>query len=401
MYPEYIGVLLSEVAELRQRPRSAAAAYDAAQAFERKNGFSLLEQTPFSDANALGVKPAYAKRHGLRTIADLRRVKGTVKVGALPEFATRFEGIDRPARRSTACATCARSRSRAAGATPRWTAARSTSRSVFTTEGQLAGDKYVVLADPRGLFASGHVAPIVSRTVLDAHGADLQDGDRRGHRALTTTAMRRMNAAVDLNDDKPAARRRRPSCAPTSSCSPGRARPRRPLACGRMADAIRVAVCDDARAVKFFLRHVLEEDGDIEVVSATSTGAEALAQLATCPADVLLLDLVLPDVPEPAMLVSQIRERSPRTAIVLISNMPPFSLEKEAERLQTDGWMPKAAKPAQLRDAVRRARCHLGLRAAASRPCAAGVRRRSWPGAGRSEQAAWLYLGAQRERSCR
>ena len=34
MYPEYIGVLLSEVAEERQRPRSAQAAYDAAQAFE-------------------------------------------------------------------------------------------------------------------------------------------------------------------------------------------------------------------------------------------------------------------------------------------------------------------------------------------------------------------------------
>jgi DNA-binding NarL/FixJ family response regulator len=122
-----------------------------------------------------------------------------------------------------------------------------------------------------------------------------------------------------------------------------------------MADAIRVAVCDDARAVKFFLRHVLEEDGDIEVVSATSTGAEALAQLATCPADVLMLDLVLPDVPEPAVLVGQIRESAPGTAIVLISNMPAFSLEKEAGRLQTDGWMPKAAKPAQLRDAVRQA----------------------------------------------
>jgi DNA-binding NarL/FixJ family response regulator len=120
-----------------------------------------------------------------------------------------------------------------------------------------------------------------------------------------------------------------------------------------MADAIRVAVCDDARAVKFFLRHVLEEDGDIEVVSATSTGAEALELLATCPADVLLLDLVLPDVPDPATLVAQIRESAPGTAIVLISNMPPFSLEREAERLQTDGWMPKAAKPPQLRDAVR------------------------------------------------
>ena len=71
-----------------------------------------------------------------------------------------------------------------------------------------------------------------------------------------------------------------------------------------MTATIRVAVCDDARAVKFFLRQVLEEEGDIEVVSATSTGEEALVQLADCRADVLLLDLVLPDVPEPAALVA-------------------------------------------------------------------------------------------------
>lgn len=122
-----------------------------------------------------------------------------------------------------------------------------------------------------------------------------------------------------------------------------------------MPGPIRVAVCDDARAVKFFLRQVLEEEGDIEVVSATSTGEEALVQLADCRADVLLLDLVLPDVPEPAMLVERIRESTPDTAIVLISNLPPVSLEKEAERLGTDGWMPKAAKPAQLREAVRNA----------------------------------------------
>jgi DNA-binding NarL/FixJ family response regulator len=122
-----------------------------------------------------------------------------------------------------------------------------------------------------------------------------------------------------------------------------------------MVATIRVAVCDDARAVKFFLRQVLEEEGDIEVVAASSTGEEALEKIASCPTDVLLLDLVLPDVPDPAALVARVRERSPQTAILLISNLPPFSLEKEAERLAADGWMPKAAKPELLRDAVRRA----------------------------------------------
>jgi len=122
-----------------------------------------------------------------------------------------------------------------------------------------------------------------------------------------------------------------------------------------MSETIRVAVCDDARAVKYFLRHVLEEEGDIEVVSATSTGEEGLAALAHCRPHVLLLDLVLPDVPDPALLVGRIRACSPATSIVLISNMPQFSLQQEAERLETDGWMPKAAKPEHLRDAVRAA----------------------------------------------
>ena len=114
-------------------------------------------------------------------------------------------------------------------------------------------------------------------------------------------------------------------------------------------------MCDDARAVKFFLRQVLEEEGDIEVVAVSSTGAEALEQIASCPTDVLLLDVVLPDVPEPAELVGRLREASDGTAIVLISNMPPHRLEKEAKRLEAEGWIPKAAKPAQLRDAVRQA----------------------------------------------
>jgi DNA-binding NarL/FixJ family response regulator len=122
-----------------------------------------------------------------------------------------------------------------------------------------------------------------------------------------------------------------------------------------MDPTIRIAVCDDARAVKMFFRHVLEEEGDMEVVSATSTGRAALDALGRHRPDALLLDLVLPDVADPLVLVRQLRERSPGTAIVLISNMPASNLKEAAERLGVDGWMLKAQKPDQLRDAVRQA----------------------------------------------
>ena len=122
-----------------------------------------------------------------------------------------------------------------------------------------------------------------------------------------------------------------------------------------MDQRIRVAVCDDARAVKLFFRQVLEEEGDIEVVSATSTGRAALDALGRDQPDALLLDLLLPDVDDAGVLVRELRERSPATAIVLISNMPPSNLRDEAGRVGADGWMLKAQKPEQLRAGVREA----------------------------------------------
>lgn len=204
MYPEYVGVLLSEVAEVHARPRSAEAAYEVAKQYEQRSGFTMLAQTPFSDSNALAVKPEFAKRHGLRTIADLRWLKGTVKIGALPEFRTRHEGLEGlrdvyGLRNLEVVAMASNGRYRALDSGEVEVA------SVFTTEGQLAGDRYVVLGDPRHLFASGHVAPILSNDVLEAHGARLQSAIDAVSERLTTPVMREMNAAVDLRDREPAA----------------------------------------------------------------------------------------------------------------------------------------------------------------------------------------------------
>ena len=203
MYPEYVGVLLSEVAEVRSRPRSAIAAYDAAKAYEREGGFTLLAQTPFSDSNALAVMPRFAERNGVRAIGDLRKLKGTVKVGALPEFRTRFEGLEGLREvyelrnlRVTAMEGAERYEALEDGTVD--------VASVFTTEARLADDKYVVLEDPRGLFASGHVAPIVSDETLAAHGPRLQTTVDAVSKILTTPVMREMNAAVDLMGRSPA-----------------------------------------------------------------------------------------------------------------------------------------------------------------------------------------------------
>ena len=202
VYPEYIGVLLSEVANDRSRPSDPQAAYRAAKAFEERRGYTLLGMTPYSDSNALAVTPAYARRHGVRSIADLADVPGTVRIGAPPEFATRFEGLvglsQRYRLRNLRTTPLAIGRQYDALDSGRVDAA-----AVFTTDGQLVDKRYVLLRDPRNVFAAQHVAPVISRAALRAHGAELTTVADAVSRRLTAAAMRRMNAAVVLAGREP------------------------------------------------------------------------------------------------------------------------------------------------------------------------------------------------------
>jgi osmoprotectant transport system substrate-binding protein len=202
MYPEYTGVLLSEIAGDHRRPKSPQEAYAWAKAFEEKRGFTLLGMTPFTDSNALAVLPSYATKHHLDSISDLKKTPG-VTIGALPEFEARFEGsvglrqlyglnnfrfkpLLFPARY------------------PSLDKRKVDVLAVFTTEGQLSSPRYRVLHDPRRLFAFQNLAPVIRRDLVAKYGKRLTGPLDGLSRKLTTDAMRSMNAAVDIKHERPA-----------------------------------------------------------------------------------------------------------------------------------------------------------------------------------------------------
>jgi osmoprotectant transport system substrate-binding protein len=193
MYPEYTGVLLSEIAGVRERPKSPQAAYRRAKAFEEKRGFTLLSMTPFSDANALAVTPKLAREFNLSTIADLARVPGAT-IGAPPEFRSRFEGL---------LGLRARYGLRAIRVRPfkigeQYAALESgkvDAAAVFTTDGQLMKGRFAILSDPRNLFAFQNVAPVIRGDIARKYPKVVTVIDSVSAR-LTTSAMRAMNAAA-------------------------------------------------------------------------------------------------------------------------------------------------------------------------------------------------------------
>jgi osmoprotectant transport system substrate-binding protein len=203
MYPEYIGVALSELAGKRERPKSAHAAYRDAKAFEESRGFTLLKMTPFSDQNALAVLPPYAKRNGLTTIGDLRKVPGTVTIGAPPEFRTRFEGL--LGLHQIYGLTRVQLRQMKIGEQYGALDRRDVDvANVFTTDGQLEKGRYTLLKDPRSLFTFQNVAPVIRKSLVTKN-PELVGVIDSVSATLTTPAMRTMNAAVVQRGEEPAA----------------------------------------------------------------------------------------------------------------------------------------------------------------------------------------------------
>ena len=203
-YPEYTGIGLTAIAGDSKPPSSASDAYNKLKAFEEKRGFTLVSMTPFVDTNTIVVKPDYAAGHQLKTIADFKNLRpGSVKLAGPPEFATRAEGL--PGLKKAYGVTF-KFKPLAIGL--QYKALDNgdvQTATVFTTDGELQGNKYTELSDPKNVFGFQNVAPVFSKKVLSTEGPAFTQTVNAVSALLSTEAMRRMNAAVVLDKQDPAA----------------------------------------------------------------------------------------------------------------------------------------------------------------------------------------------------
>jgi osmoprotectant transport system substrate-binding protein len=201
-FPEYTGTLLTAIAGDNKPPTSAAQTYALAQAYVQKQGYTLLNQTPFFDSDALAVTKAYAAKYHLSTIADLKKLGKSLKLGGAPEFATRYAGLVGLKQQY--------------GINPTFVplAIGITYKAIddgqvgafdaFTTDAQLTSGKYVLLSDPKKVFGFQNVAFVVKKSVLAAEGPAFEQTINKVSALLTLPAIQRMNAAVALDQQAPA-----------------------------------------------------------------------------------------------------------------------------------------------------------------------------------------------------
>src|SRR6266480_5721678 len=201
VYPEYTGEIVLTVEGQKQSPKTADATYAAAKAFQEKRGFTLLDKTPFFNTDALAVKPPFAQKNGLRSDADLKKLKHFT-YGAPPENKTRFTGavgmkkvygLNNFTFKPLAIGLQYKALDQG----------KIDVADVFTTDGQLQGGKYTVLVDPKAVFGFQNATPVVKTSLLSKLGSGFTETMNAVSSKLTVEAMRRMNGAVVLDKQDP------------------------------------------------------------------------------------------------------------------------------------------------------------------------------------------------------
>ena len=206
--PEYLGSALSYF-----DPGAAVASLDAPAIHKRlvetlgRSGVEVLSPAPAENQNGFAVTAATAERYGLRTLSDLAPVAGELVFGGPPECRERrlcLAGLQSRYELQfadfVALGDAGGRRTRAA-----LTEGQVDVALLFTTDGHLATDEFVLLEDDRELQPAENVVPVVRRETIGRYGDRLVDRLDQVSAALTTEELSQLNRRVEVDDEEPAA----------------------------------------------------------------------------------------------------------------------------------------------------------------------------------------------------
>jgi len=202
-YPEYTGTALTSFYKVKVTdvPTDANQAYTEVKAKLKKDDITALPQAPFDNTYRLGMTKAGAAKIGNpKTISDLKGKSQKLVVNGFPECRQRPD--------------CLLGVEKAYGLKFKKFLANESKYEVldkdqadvafvFTTDANLATNKYVILDDDKKLFPPYHISFLVKSDVLKKLSPDATKVIEQVQAPLTEKVMRELNSRVDLDKKQP------------------------------------------------------------------------------------------------------------------------------------------------------------------------------------------------------
>jgi DNA-binding NarL/FixJ family response regulator len=121
-------------------------------------------------------------------------------------------------------------------------------------------------------------------------------------------------------------------------------------------DPISVLLVDDNRTFLRIATRFLEVQDDVVVVGAVHRAEEALAQAQELEPDVVLIDVLMPNLPGGLKFVPRLRAALPGVGIIALTLIGTGGCRHAALEAGVDDFIPKVAMGADLLSAIRRVR---------------------------------------------
>jgi NarL family two-component system response regulator LiaR len=118
--------------------------------------------------------------------------------------------------------------------------------------------------------------------------------------------------------------------------------------------AVRVLLVDDHAVVRSGLSAFLSAYDDLELAGEASSGEEAVQKCSALDPDVVLMDMVMPGM-DGAAATQVVRERCPRTQVIVLTSFPEEALIKRALEAGAIGYLLKNVSADELAGAIRAA----------------------------------------------
>jgi osmoprotectant transport system substrate-binding protein len=167
LIPEYSGSILDFLSKTAtaNTPNDVKAALDKA----LPKGLTALTPSSAADSDSINVTSAFASKYNLKSVADLKSVPN-LSLAANPEFQTRPDGIKGLESVYGITGIAFQSINDSGGPATAKALVDGTvdSADIYSTTPSIITNKFVTLTDPKSLFASQEVVPIVSSSKVSA-----------------------------------------------------------------------------------------------------------------------------------------------------------------------------------------------------------------------------------------
>jgi len=203
-YPEYTGTALTSFFDKKATdvPHDEQKAYQEAKAGFAKSNLTALPPTPFTDSNGVGMLKSKAQKLGITKISDLTSKGSSLTLYGTPECRQRpdcllglqdvykikfkkFVPVDPGLRHKVL------------------DSGQADTSIVFTTDGQLAQGKELLLKDDKHMFPPYNVTLVFRNEALKKLGPEAQKTIALVQKGLTTEAMQELNSRVDIDKQTP------------------------------------------------------------------------------------------------------------------------------------------------------------------------------------------------------